>query len=786
MSLAVGGDLQLSQQPVRKHRALVSGLGWGQNHELYTVGDDRVVNKWSLDGKFLGQVMELEEKTYVTSFQWCPTADGSPSALFAAGCSDGKFRIYNKSGRLERAKEAHMGAVTCVAWNSEGSALATGGEDGAIKQWSKTGHMRSQMADNDLSVHAMNWSPDDSCVLFCSGNFITIKPLQGSKKPTKWKAHKATILSVRWNPVSSLIVSGGEDCKYKVWDSYGRNLYTSKVQDYPITSLAWEPSGEYFAFGSFNIVAVCDKTGWVMSRGSCQTGSVVGLDWTDDGNYLAGAGSNGSVTFGAITARRLTWRNFTAVLTDSDKIQVTDVLADANQTPVQYEFGHRVIDMQMSRGYLIICTEENCYVYSMNANHRNATPVIFAIQGVVNLIVQSDTHFMLVTTLRGLQIFSYKGKLMSSPQVPSLRPGLLTRDAISLSSDCLALVDPNNSHQILLIDPQSGSQLDPVEHSLEVTFVSLDCKGNMASRMLVFVDRNRDLFIKQIYSTAVHKLTTMTNSCMWNEDASILAAISDAKLVVWYSPEAQTFDRDLMSLAMTSSDASSFGKMPRFVSFEGSTASVRREDGALLIASILPYPTVLKNYANNLQWDRCSKLCRLIDDPVLWAVLAVCAIQGQELDQAEVALAAIEEVEKMEYMRMIKAIPSAEGRSAELMLYRRQPRRAEQILTQAGLYYRCIMMHIRLFNWKKALTMAVEQKIHVDTVLGYRQNHLRAAKQTERDPDFIRVASDIGTVDWQAIRAKQDLEIEKETKRGGAYAGSDLGMSEPELRALLQ
>ena len=32
----------------------------------------------------------------------------------------------------------------------------------------------------------------------------------------QWKAHDGVILKVDWNPITGLIVSGGEDCKYKV------------------------------------------------------------------------------------------------------------------------------------------------------------------------------------------------------------------------------------------------------------------------------------------------------------------------------------------------------------------------------------------------------------------------------------------------------------------------------------------------------------------------------------------------------------------------------------------
>ncbi|MEQ2184921.1 Intraflagellar transport protein 80, partial [Goodea atripinnis] len=76
-----------------------------------------------------------------------------------------------------------------------------------------------------------------------------------------WKAHDGLVLKVDWNSVNDLILSGGEDCKYKVWDSFGRLLYLSSSQDYPITSLSWAPDGEVFSVGSFNTLWLCDKTG---------------------------------------------------------------------------------------------------------------------------------------------------------------------------------------------------------------------------------------------------------------------------------------------------------------------------------------------------------------------------------------------------------------------------------------------------------------------------------------------------------------------------------------------
>nr|XP_046169772.1 intraflagellar transport protein 80 homolog [Oncorhynchus gorbuscha] len=119
-------------------------------------------------------------------------------------------------GCIEKSAEAHKGAVLARRWNYDGTALITAGEDGHVKIWSKSGLLRSTLA-----------SPDSDRILYTSGRLLIIRPLQPSAKVQQWKSHDGTILKADWNSVNDLILSSGEDCKYKVWDSYGRLLYTS-------------------------------------------------------------------------------------------------------------------------------------------------------------------------------------------------------------------------------------------------------------------------------------------------------------------------------------------------------------------------------------------------------------------------------------------------------------------------------------------------------------------------------------------------------------------------------
>ena len=301
--------LLVTQHPTKKHAEIVTGISWSGANELMSVADDKKVWSWNVEGE--PQALLLETDTFCTELRWFPSLHGGKgSELFVVGCTDGSFKLIGKSGRVEKVVTgAHNGAVTTLRWSNDGQSLATSGEDGQVKSWSRNGMFRAHLAQAEGAVYTLCWSAESEQILFSSGKhlvrsantvcplssppaaapplppvpphlllapplchlaaaparyvarsvplssarptlphppltslhaprvcglvvFKVIRPLTPSSKQTMWRAHDAPVLSAEWNAVNNLIVSGGEDCKYRVWDCYGRQLYSSMANEY--------------------------------------------------------------------------------------------------------------------------------------------------------------------------------------------------------------------------------------------------------------------------------------------------------------------------------------------------------------------------------------------------------------------------------------------------------------------------------------------------------------------------------------------------------------------------
>ncbi|XP_008307942.1 intraflagellar transport protein 80 homolog [Cynoglossus semilaevis] len=752
-----------------KHEDIVSCVGWTTADELYSCSEDHQILKWNLLTSETSLVVKLPEDIYPIDLHWFPKTVGgkkqTQAEVFVLTSSDGKFHLISKVGRIEKSVEAHSGAVLAARWNCDGTALITAGEDGQIKIWSKSGMLRSTLISQGSPVYSVAWGPDSDRILYTSGRQLIIKPLQPSAKVMQWKAHDGIILKVDWNSVNDLILSGGEDCKYKVWDSFGRLLYSSSPHDYPVTSVSWSPDGEVFAVGSFNTLRLCDKTGWSYALEKPNTGSVFTIAWSADGTQLAGACGNGHVIFAHVVEQRWEWKNFVITLTKRRTMQVRNVTNDAVDI---LEFRDRVIKASLAFGHLVVATSLQCYVY--NTKNWN-TPLIFELkEGTVSLIQQAEKHFLLVDGA-GLYLFSYEGQLISSPKFPGMRADVLNSQGVSLSNDTIAVRDKRDEKVILLFDALTGKVLSdgkPLTHKMEVVDIALDQCGPSTERKIALVDKNHDLYITSVRhlgrEAKICKIGSMVHSVAWNDAANILCGIQDNQFTVWCYPSVVFTDKELLPKTLYIKDGSEFSRSPHILSFVGTIATLRQGDGSLVYSSIPPYAGVLHEYSSSTRWEEALRLCRFAKDQSLWACLAAMSMTHRELTTAEMAYAAIGELPRVQYIKIIKEQPSKESSLAHMLLFSGQVQEAEATLLQAGLIYRAIQVNINLFNWERALDLAVKHKTHVDTVLAYREKFLKKFGRKETNQRFLQYAEGV-EVDWTKIQAKLEMEMSKEREK---------------------
>ena len=153
-------------------------------------------------------MMDLD--AFAVDHDWIPYSKGT-SELLAVGYADGSFKLFNKNCKLEKhVTDAHKRSLIAMKWSYDGGALATCGQDGTLKIWSKNGNLRTNLVQTDKPIYSLSWSPESDSVLYSSDKFISIKPISANQsKQLQWKAHEGLVLKVDWSPSNNCIVSGG-------------------------------------------------------------------------------------------------------------------------------------------------------------------------------------------------------------------------------------------------------------------------------------------------------------------------------------------------------------------------------------------------------------------------------------------------------------------------------------------------------------------------------------------------------------------------------------------------
>uniref|UniRef100_A0A5K3FIS6 WD_REPEATS_REGION domain-containing protein n=1 Tax=Mesocestoides corti TaxID=53468 RepID=A0A5K3FIS6_MESCO len=578
-------------------------------------------------------------------------------------------------------------------------------------------------------------------------------------------AHEGMVLKVDWNPVNELLISGGEDCKYKVWDSFGHMLYSGQIYDNPISSLSWKPDGQHFIIGSYNSLRLCDKIGWSYNMQKPNIGSLLDVAWSPDGTNVVAVGATGGVLFAHVSECCLECVGFEAVVSSAKTITITNVRDESKDT---LEFRDRILRVSLAYEHLIALTTNQCHIYSVNNFN---TPIIVDLKdATISLIIQSQDAFLLVDWGSFL-VYNYGGRLISSITNSNIRTDLVYAGCVALSCETIAAKDAEDEKVIHLFDVNSGKPVGdgkPITHSAHVISLGLNQKDSAVERRLAVLDRNKDLFLYQVRvygrNRVVIKLGARITAFMWSETQNFLTATQHEKLIVWYYPAISLIDKELIDLTKEEKDVlEGSGKYSTLNSFHKNQITIRRPEGTVVVFSISPYPGLLNDFAAKNKWTQITQLCRSAKDPLLWACLAGLATATRRLDLAEIAYAAIDKPDKVEHIRKIREIPLKEVQNAQTLLLAGQPKEAERTLTEAGLCFSAVMLNLSYFNWERALELATKSDLATSIVITTRHNYLAKMRSQESLKSFLNYQNK-QILNEDALKNAIYEEYQKETK----------------------
>jgi|GEM_PF-2570958 len=282
---------------VKTFKGAVGGyvsIDWRDNDILVASGWDNTIRVYSVrngDGAIFTNG-ELGKKA-VLSVDWHPSGD-----LVATGDygndhdPDHLVKLWSADGKLLNTLRGHKKEIRALAWNLEGSILATGGE--SIRLWKENGEPIMTFEHEGHPIWSMDWSPD--------GNFITSGDGDGNliiwnllgKKVASLQSHSSTLISSEFSVKGSRLFLGFSNGQIRAYDFPANTTSTHHAHQDAINDIALTHYGEYIALASNDRTgSIWKTTGSTLSKIatlSDHQSIVSSAAWGPNERYLATGG----------------------------------------------------------------------------------------------------------------------------------------------------------------------------------------------------------------------------------------------------------------------------------------------------------------------------------------------------------------------------------------------------------------------------------------------------------------------------------------------------------------
>jgi len=280
---------------IDSHKRQVRSVKWSPKGTYFASSShDGTIRVWTPEGKFV--------KMFKGADGGCVGIDWLNEDELAASCWDNTIRTYTVSGAdsliIENGNHRRK-AVLSVDWHPNGELLATGdyGNEGdtihAVKIWTKRGQLKAEMQSHEKEVRSLAWNKEGT-LLATGGETVRLWNKEGELLKI-FNENASPVWSLDWNRDGNKIASGHNDGKIRIWNTEGKLLHLLDGHSSETSAVAFRNDGTQvvvgFSDGTLRFFNLGNLTGNTVKA---HNRSITHMVWSHDQKYVAVSGNDGT------------------------------------------------------------------------------------------------------------------------------------------------------------------------------------------------------------------------------------------------------------------------------------------------------------------------------------------------------------------------------------------------------------------------------------------------------------------------------------------------------------
>ncbi len=292
------------------------GLAWNPDNRRIAV-----TSAWS------GQVFDVQTGEAVATIRYpnkggfstsrCAWSPDGKELAFGYGYGVFLVCVWNADSGKTRWYDGHFDHVLDVAWNTDGTQLASASNDRRIQiRDSQSGEVLRTLTGHASQVRQLAWRPGDDMIISVSREpQLGVWPLDSRPLPSrKLGGSGVEVTSLSWDSTRDRLVSS-EPGATRIWDTAaGKELRAIQRHSGGADVAAWRPHGDWIATSakvsgsSLEHLQIfsADGRGHILSLPTARR--IWGVDWSPDGKYVVGVGAHHEVSVYDVESGELAWR----------------------------------------------------------------------------------------------------------------------------------------------------------------------------------------------------------------------------------------------------------------------------------------------------------------------------------------------------------------------------------------------------------------------------------------------------------------------------------------------